>query len=339
MTRYISTAALWLLCVLMLACGGPVQPLPVTGTIELLDVHVAVRPDGGLDVRETLRVTPVDGRIALSRHISSQTADAISFGEAFVDRGPLSPGTAGFDVSGGGNRPLVLSWRDDGRTEPATIELHYAVTSAVGVRRLRGELAWPVLDGSAPAIGEVIARLDVPGGSPVYPGTGMAEAGWAVDVDGERVTSRRERVEAGATATLLAVFDVDRARVQQGQWEWDIDRREQYGLSLVAGGLFILTIGVGVLALLRVQYPPVSRAATDDTRRAARATRRMLSRGLLLSGVVTLIFAGAFTFVAWRWLSGLGLAIHSLSAASGAVALMFLVAGWWYGRGQGKGRG
>ncbi len=332
MRHRVRRVGLWLWIALAMACGAAGERVATTGTIDTFDVHVAVRADGGLDVRETLRVTPDAGTIDVRRAIASRTADAVEFGAASIDGEALAPGIAGLTVDGGAT-PLVVSWQRDGVQAPATLELTYAVTSAVGVRRPRGELAWPVLDGRlGVGVGAVTVALDVPDGSPIYEGTGMAEAGWTVEVAGAQVIARRDHVAAGESATLLAVFDVDRTVVRRGEWEWNLDRQEQYALALVSGGIFILIIGVGILALLRLQYPPVPASADAEVRASARATRRMVSRGLVVSGVVTLVFAGAFAMVASVWLTGLGPALQAIPASSGVVALMFLAAGWWYGR-------
>lgn len=324
-----------MLIVAATACGRAPAPAVATGTIDTFDVHVAVRADGGLDVRETLRVTPDAGAIDVRRTIASRTADAVEFGAASIDGEELTPATTGLAVDGGGAAPLVVSWRRESVVGPSTLELTYAVASAVGVRRPRGELVWPVLDGRhGVAVGVVTIALDVPDGSPIYEGTGMAEAGWTVDIADRQVIARRHGVAAGESATLLAVFDVDRTVVRRGEWEWNLDRQEQYGLALVSGGLFILVIGVGILVLLRVQYPPAPSSATADVRAAARATRQMLSRGLVTSALVTLAFTVAFAIAAAVWLAGLGPALQAIPASSAAVALMFLVAAWRYGRGR-----
>lgn len=335
MSEWARRVGLCVLVALAAACGSAIEPVDTAGTIDALDVHVAVRADGGLDVRETLRVTPDAGTIDVQRAIASRTADAIEFGAASFDGEALTPGTAGLAVDGGGTAPLVVSWRREGVGAPATLELTYTVASAVGVRRPRGELEWPVIDGRrGVGAGAVTIALDVPDGSPIYEGTGMAEAGWTVEVADGQVIARRDGVLAGESATLLAVFDMDRTVVRQGEWEWNLDRQEQYALALVSGGLFILVIGAGILVLLRVQYPPVPASANADVRASARATRQMLSRGLVTSALVTLVFTGVFAVAASVWLTGLGPALQAIPASSAAVALVFLVAGWWYGRGR-----
>lgn len=322
-----------LLLGLVFAAVGCARPPVTTGTVESMEVHVTVRADGGLDVRETLRVAPAGNRVDLVRVVESPYADVVSFRAASVEGQPVEPGAAGVSVEGDNER-LVAGWRRNTATA-VTFGLEYDVTAAVGVGRPRGQLEWPVLAaGRAFDVGPVTITADVPEGAHIYDGTGMAEAGWIVEVTSGRITARRDHVRAGESATLLAVFDVDRSRVRPGEWEWNLDRQEQYRFALISAGLFIVVVGAGILAQLRVQYPPVTAQAPDDIRRASRADRHMLSHGLRLSAVVGFVVAAMSSFAAHQWLSGLGLALQLVPGGIAFVSVMFLVASYWYGRGS-----
>ncbi|MCC7042859.1 MAG: hypothetical protein IT183_03295 [Acidobacteria bacterium] len=319
----------------VVGCSSTATP---TGTVESMDVQVSVRPDGGLDVRETLRVAPSANRVALRRVVESPYADTVTFRTASVDARPVESGASGFVVDPADTRSasrLVARWDLDPAPAAMTLGLDYGVTSAVGVRQPRGRLEWPVLRSDRGFdVGPVTITLQVADGVALYDGTGMAEPGWVVELFPGRVVAQRDRVAATESATLLAVFDVDRSRVRQGEWEWNLDRREQYRFALISAGLFILVVGVGILGQLRVQYPPVRAGASDDARRVSRADRQMLARGLRLSAVVGLVVAAASAIVAYQWLSGLGPALQLIPGSIAFVSVMFLAAAFWYRRGS-----
>jgi hypothetical protein len=335
MTRRVTTGLLlWLVCV----AAGCVGPQTTTGTVESMDVQITVRPDGGLDVHETLRAAPAGNRLELARLVESPYADGVAFRTAAVDGQPVEPGASGFrveqaEIRSGGR--LVARWDRDAAPAAVTLDLAYDVAAAVAVRQPRGRIEWPVLRADRGFdVGPVTITLQVPDGVHIYDGTGMAEAGWGVELFPGRVVARRDRVAAAESATLLAVFDVDRSRVRQGQWEWDLDRREQYRFALIAAGLFILVVGVGILGQLRLQYPPVRADASVEARSASRADRQMLSRGLRLSAIVGLCVALASWLAARQWLPGLGPALQWIPGSIAAVSLMFLAASAWYRRGR-----
>lgn len=319
-------SAAGLLVAAALVAAGCSAPPAMVGVVESMDVHVTVRPDGGLDVREVMWVAPTDRRVELTRVVGSPYADAVTFRAPSTDSGVVE------SVEEQGETRFVAEWRRD-TDVTTTVGLNYEVLSAVGVRRPRGHLEWPVLEaGRGFDVGSVSITLDVPDGAHIYDGTGMAEAGWIVEVASGRITARREHVAADESATLLAVFDVDRSRVRQGAWEWNLDRQEQYRFALIAAGLFILVIGAGILAQLRVQYPPVKADSADDARLAFRADRQMLFRGLRLSAVVGLVVAAMSAFAAHQWLSGLGPALQLIPGSMAFVSVLFLLAAFWYRR-------
>ena len=331
MTRGYGMASLALALAVLGACAPPTSTLD--GTIERLDVEVVVLPDGGLDVAERLTLMPLEGAVSLRRVVETPYADTVVFEAVRIDGQLVEPGAGGVtvDTPDPGTLVLVVDRRDvDAAVE---LEWEYAVTRAVAVRQPRGRLAWQVLEADRSFdVSNVDIRLRLPDHASIYDGSGMAEPGWDVAVVGDHMTARRERVPAAEGATLLAAFDVDRGRVQQGQWEWDLDRQQEFALALVAAGAFILVVGVGILVLLRVQYAPVPADAADDVRRASRAERQRLARGLHVSSAVTLVVAGLFSAAGMLWMSGLGPALQAIPASMAAVAMMFLIAGWWYAR-------
>jgi hypothetical protein len=328
--RRVAVRCLLALVLVSAACGEP--PAPTIGTVASIDVRGVVRPDGSVDVRERIEVAPSSNAVRFTRTVRTPYGDDVAFTSATVDGQPLEAGAAGFSVAEPGEA-LRTMWQREQVVAPIVLELNYTIASAVGVREPRGRLEWPVLAAARDfAADQVTISLDVPQGSHIYDGTGMAEAGWLVEVAGGRITARRAGVAAAEAATLLAVFDVDRSRVRQGAWEWNLDRREQYRFALIAAGLFILVVGAGILGQLRLQYPPLRAGASAEAHDASRADRRMLSRGLRVSAAVGLVVAACAAGAAHRWLPGLGMELQAIPGSMALVSLAFAVAGWWYGR-------
>lgn len=329
-TRFAALCVLLGYVLVTSACAA--RPPATTGTVTAIDIRGVVGPDGRLDVVERIDVAPVADAVRFTRTVRTPFADAAVFASAVVDGQSVLPGDGRFDVVDDGSA-FSATWQVAPVQAPVALQLNYAIASAVGVRQPRGRLEWPVLEAARDfAVDQVTVTLDVPQGSHVYDGTGMAEAGWQIEVADGRITARRANVPANEAATFLAVFDVDRAQVRQGEWEWNLDRREQYRFALISAGLFILVVGIGILVQMRVQYPPVRGDAAVEARDAARVDRVMLSRGLWVSAAAGLGVAVCAAAAAHRWLPGLGAELQAIPGSIALVAMAFGVAGWWYGR-------
>jgi hypothetical protein len=318
----------------MLAALAGCRAVPtIHGAVERIDIAGTVAVTGQMDVHETIAVAPAaDGTLVFEREITSRFADNVTFVSASADGAPLVDGSDGFSLDAAPDR-LRLTWRQSSRARTTTIDLAYRFDAAVRVREPRGRLEWPVLAaGESPAAAAVTIALRLPDTAQLYDGTGMAEAGWAIDLVPGGLNARRAPLAAGEPATLLAVFDIDHQRVVQPRWELDLDRQAQYFFALLSAGAFILVVGAGILIQLRVQYPPVAAAAPPEAAGEASAIRRMLGRNLRISALVAGASAMAGAWCVWLFLPGLGPAAHAIPVAVAVVALMFLVAGWHYRR-------
>jgi len=322
----------WLVAFILVTAACDEQPSETIGTVASMDVRGVVRSDGNVDVRERIEIVPASSAMAFTRTVRTPYGDDVVFTSATIDGQRVESDVAGFSVVDQGEAFRAV-WQRERAAAPTVLELTYTITTAVGVREPRGRLEWPVLAAERDfGVGQITIALDLPQGSHVYDGTGMSEAGWLIEVAEGQITARRSGVAAIEAATFLAVFDVDRSRVRQGEWEWNLDRRAQYRFALIAAGLFILVVGAGILGQLRVQYPPVRADANTEAREATRADRRMLSRGLRVSAVVGLVVAACGAAAAHWWLPGLGLELQAVPGSIALVSLAFAVSGWWYGR-------
>lgn len=324
------TWALVWLGVMLAACG---QRPAAVGTVDRLDTHIAVTHEGHLDVRDVFTLSPdASGTIAFHHTLESAYADGVAFDTASIDGRPIESGTNGLLVDARSDR-ISVSWRSTSSNTSVRLALVYRVTAAVAVLEPRGRIEWPVLAaGRGFDAGNVVIDLELPEDVRTYDGTGMAESGWHVELTPRGMTARRDDVLDRESATLLAVFDIDRSRVAQPRWEWNQDRGRQFFLALLSAGGFILIVGVGILVQMRVQYPPAPADASSDALDASRATRRSLSRGLRIAGWVALLFAVACAIVAQVFLRGFGLAVQAIPGSTAIVGVMFLLSAWWYGR-------
>ena len=329
----------WLVGVLLVAAAlvTGCRPAPASrGRIDMLDVRATVEPDGDLAVVETIRIVPdASGRVGLDRLIDSEFADATTLVRAVVDGGIVEEAGGGLSVVSTADGGLFVSVAPPGeRTVPAAIELAYVLERAVAVNEPRARVEWSAL---APGHGHSIDRmrmaLELPEGGRFHEGTGVGQPGWTVTIDGPRLEATRAPVGAGEAATLLAVFDLDRSRMLQGDWEWNRDRREQYVYALVSAGAFIVVIGLGVLIVLRLQYPPLHRVP-GDRRPALAADRRMVAAGLRTTAIVSLVFAALLAAAGAWWLGELGAMIYAIPGSMALVAVILLVAGWVYRKGS-----
>lgn len=325
-------ARVWVLMMVALsACG---QRQATTGTVIGLDTRVDVGIDGSLDVHDVFTITPDTDRSIAFHHVidAGRYADGVTFLGAAVNGRAAEPGHGGLAVVPAHAR-VAISWQTSSATGDVTLDLHYRVAAAVAAREPRGRLVWSVL---APQrgfdVGAVSVALQLPENVRTFDGTGMGEVGWDVELTPRGVRARRDGVGRDETATLLAVFDIDHQRIAAPQWEWNRDREEQYFFALLAAGAFIFVVGAGVLAQMRVQYPPVRNDAPAEAVTAARATRRGLARGLRISAAVALAVAIVCAALAHLFLRGLGPAVHAIPGSIAVVATMFMIAAWWYGR-------
>lgn len=329
-----TTVGMWLVGLALLLAGCATTPVSY-GVIDALATDVVVNADGSLDVEETFTIRPdATGRMVFRRSIESPYADGVTFLDVSVDGDPVEPDAAHLIVEQRTSKRVVVEWKPTASSATATtFVLRYRATAAVAAREPRGRLEWPVLAaGRGFDVGTVRIGLELPEGVRTYDGTGMAEPGWNVEMAPRGIVAHRTDVDANDSATLLAVFDLDRSRVTPSQWEWDLDRQRQYFLALVSAGLFILIIGVGILILLRVQFPPVAADATREVVDAARADRQMIARNLWISGWVGVVFAAICAGLAFLFLSGLGIAVYAIPGAMAAVSVGFLAASFWYAR-------
>lgn len=303
--------------------------VPLDGSAERLDAVVEVRPDGAVDVREELTMRFATGATSFTRRIHVERADGLEWLRASLDGRDLQPGAAGAaEVTVADGARLTVTW-----TFPATagssrtFGLAYRVRGAVAVRGQRGTLRQVVVASARPhPIGASRVRLVVPDGIHVFEGTaGMAEAGWSVVRTPDGIDAARPGVGPEEGATVMAEISVDPAVVAEPLWQRHEEWTRQLIPAFLAGGLFILVIGAGILWIVRFQYPrrgPGLIAGNDDERE-----RQVVRTGLRTSGRAAVVLAVALAGVTWVTLGHFGVWPLALPLAIFVVGLVFVALG------------
>jgi hypothetical protein len=338
--------ALFLLA-LLLGCGRDEAP---SVEVDRHSAEIVVQPDGSLVVAEEFAGRLVGGARAFDRRVESDRSDGLTIVSASLDGHELTagePGPAQLDVLDEGEA-LHVRWE---LTSPAgtagpgavrTFGLRYRVEAATEALPQRGRVLWTVLPaGRAYAVGASEVVLTLPESSEWLRGTGIAEAGWTVEATEHGVIARRSDVGLDPV-TLQAEFTIDRRVITLPYWQVTADLRSEFSLAFVAGGLFVLVIGAGVLWLIGFQYrtpkpqsagpqvrgpavgvalSPAAAAALADPRRAGpEAMRELIARGLV--DPERLVVAQGLRTTAW---------VGALIGVSCAIVAQLALGrfGWW----------
>jgi hypothetical protein len=166
--------------------------------------------------------------------------------------------------------------------------------------------------------------LTLPPNAPFYPGTGVAQAGWTVERTPAGLIARRESIANREAATLLAELDLNRDTMLEGQWQIDEDRQWNLLPAYACGALFMIVIGIGSLVMLKIQYPPSTRASNAPA--TVDPERRVVARGLRVTALVGTLVAIACSVFAYFALPRLGPWIQLIPAGMIATAILFVVA-------------
>ena len=353
------------LVLLLVLTGGCEREAPAP-EVDRHRADIGVEPDGTLTVTEQFQVRVTAEEQRFDRRVESERSDGVTLVAATLDGRDLVDGRTAdpaLQVLEQGEA-LHVRWtlppvgRGGQADEFHTLGLRYRVAAAVEVLPVRGRIVWPVLphDRRFRVAGSTVV-LVVPETAQWLPGTGMAEAGWTVERADRGILATRSDVgfESG---TLLAELTIDRQAIALPEWQVTEDLRSEFSLAFVAGGLFVLVIGAGVLWLVAFQYrvspdrrasgpepldrplaPAAAAALARPQRAGPEATRELIARGLLdaerlsiAQGLRTTAWAGgllgiACAIVAQFTLSRFGWWAQIIPLSLLLMAVTFLIAG------------
>ena len=274
----VKTTGIVTLVLALAGCGGAPQ------SIDRLVVQLALQKDGSLQARETWTLGPGDGDAStLSVDFPRQYHDGLS------------------DVH-------------QGATTPVTFRRQYVAAHTLALTPGRAHLTWPVLpDGHRWRIREVQVEVAIPHGIATVGLPGIAEAGWTVTAQQSRIDATRKDVAPGETATLIVEFSREGLSAPEPEWQFVLDRAEEFKPAFMSAAAFILIVGVAVLGLLRVLVSVQGRQAAI--------------RGLRVAGIVFLILGALLAVLVTLTLDAFGAWTLSIPASIALVGAMFAIAG------------
>jgi hypothetical protein len=317
MTRAFGWIIVALVSLALHGCGAPAEV-----SVSRADVVTTVRPDGAIDVRETLHVVLAGaGTARFERRIPGRRADALEFQSASLDGTTLEPG-ASLDVEAG--RDLRVVWTAVPANTPHVVELAYRARGAVAVRGARGLIQFAALPADRRyAIDRATVRLAVDASLHRFEGAGIAEAGWTVAHTEDGIAGERLNLPAVEGATFMAEVGIDTATLTEPAWQRYGDWSRDLQPAWIAGGLFMLVIGAGVLWIIRFQYPRPARGAPPFDEAQARE-RQGVRAGLRTTGLVSIVFSGVVGVVTWLTLSQFGWWPMSLAVSIFLIGVLFV---------------
>jgi hypothetical protein len=157
-----------------------------------------------------------------------------------------------------GTRAARVEWPvPESRGSSTVFEVRYRAAGVVGVEAGRGRLRWPVLTANRGfPVGRARLTLTVRPPGQLLRGSGISEADWTVEYVPAGITASKAGV-GQASATVQADVSIDPRSITRPAWQVDADLRSQFSLAFVAGALFVLVIGVGVIWIVWLQHPRV----------------------------------------------------------------------------------
>jgi hypothetical protein len=276
-----------------------------------------VAPDGTVAASERIVVRSRSGTFV--RVVRNPQADQVVFQGATLDDQDVQPGataTSSFEVSDG--RSLTARWRFEPSVTAHRLTLRYYAARAVGVGEDHGHLRWPLLPpGRDYPIGSTDLTFRPPLGATLY-ATAVVEPGWAMARQGDgTIMAIASNIAPGAGATLQAEFSVDPKGMTEAVWQLDADRAFQLSFAWVAGALFILTIGAGVIWMLRFR---AQQGAAD---------RASVHAALRNTGLVSILASALAFWVAYLGMERFGVLVIAVPVSMLIVGGLFVAGRKW----------
>ena len=305
--------------VLASACGAPAGSV---SSLDRLEIDLRIDAAGAAHVDERIVADVPSSGAIVSRQVSGDHAAAAHFRASSVDGRSLEPGgdgdvTLAVDANGGMNAVWAFA---PGAAGARVITFSYQLDDTLAVRGRRGSLRRALLaPNRSYAVREAHVRASVPDGAHVFDGTGIAESGWEVAWTERGIAATRRDVGADEAATLVVELDVDPAIVAEPAWQRDAEATRLLVPAFISGGLFIVTIGAGVLWIIRFQYPRRRADGTDER------DRSVVRAGLRTTGIVSMVIAVILAGVTGFTLSRFGYWPQILPLSVFAVGGVFVV--------------
>ena len=248
---------------------------------ERVETTLTLRPDGSLDVVETITFRFTDRKFSeVERRVPTRRVDDLVDVEALMDGRALPAGKDdGQAEIRHRRRELQVFWRFPETTNTThQYTLKFRATGAVHIQNGRANLAWHILPTRHRyRISDAQVTWRVPPGVASLGGPAMEAEGWAwlQESDGSWV-ARKANLDPNETAILTDVLDASQLSAVPPQWQIDEDRARQVAPAFLVGALVIVVMGIGMVVMMYLRYhrPKV------DAETAIPADRRSLPPAL-----------------------------------------------------------
>jgi hypothetical protein len=314
---------IYLIAMAAAACGT--QPSGVS--VERMDALLTVLPDGAVQAEERLTVRFGDRPVTeFRRHTPVWRHDGASVMSATMDGAAVARGDGPGRMQVGPGRALDVRWTFAPAADTShTFTVTYRAANAIGISGIRGTVSWRALAPRDYDVSAVTVTLALPESAVLLQDPWVEEAGWDVFRLPHGLTAKKATVSRGESATAGAEFTVDAMNLATPLWQYHADRADEFLLAFVSAGLFILVIGAGVLAMLRLKHPPTPDARSDPELAAAARDLRRTAWVVLIAGVA------AWVGVAIT-LQNFGIWPLAIPASMLIVAAMFFVGAAYFTR-------
>jgi hypothetical protein len=243
----------------VLPAGAQAQPNARQLHGERVETTLTLRPDGSLDVVETITFRFTDRKFhEVERRVPTRRVDDIVEVEALMDGRVLPAGKDdGQAEIRHRRRELQVFWRFPETTDTThQFTLKFRAMGAVHVHNGRANLAWHILPTRHRyRISDAQVTWRVPPGVNSLGGPAMEAEGWAwlQESDGSWV-ARKANLEPNETAILTDVLDASELSAIPPLWQVNEDRARQLAPAFLVGALVILVMGIGMVVMMFLRY-------------------------------------------------------------------------------------
>jgi len=226
---------------------------------ERVETTLTLRPDGSLDVVETITFRFTDRTFhEVERRVPTRQVDDLVDVEALMDGRVLPLGEdEGQAEIRHRRRELQVFWRFPETTDAThQFTLKFRAMGAVHINNGRANLAWHILPTRHRyRISNAQVTWRVPPGVNSLGGPAMEAEGWAwlQESDGSWV-ARKANLEPNETAILTDVLDASQLSAIPPLWQVDDDRGRQLAPAFLIGALVIVVMGIGMVVMMFLRY-------------------------------------------------------------------------------------
>jgi hypothetical protein len=290
-----------------LLAAGCTPPVASNVIVDRFEARMVVDPRGSAEVEETWVLTPTGaGDAWFRRVVPGGRHDGLQQVDATLSNRPVDR-----DANG------AVTWRLAAGGGPQTARLRYTVTGVVEVSGGRGKVTWRALEGSAALIADARLSLILPGVMVVVDPPLVTEPGWQVSHIGQEVVAQRTSLAAGDSATLVAGLSIDAGTLPRPTWQEYKERATFLVPAFLSAGLFIVVVGLGIVAMVVAQRKTWTAA-----------DRGGVVRSLFIAGAVSLVLSALLALIMPALVGHYGASPFAIPAGIAVVGVMLAATAW-----------